>query len=63
MKEKNFNKKLSINKKTVADLNNVQLGRVMGYGRITIFETCSCVSCPASCLGTCDTSCQNPNCT
>jgi hypothetical protein len=48
MKAKNFSKKLTLNKKTVADLNDVQLGRVRGYGlnvANTIYQDTCVVEC------------------
>ena len=58
MKTKKFEKKLALNKKTVANLNNVQLSNVKGGGVIPsdpgfaclpTFETCG------TCAATCDT--------
>jgi hypothetical protein len=58
MKTKNFNKKLTFNKKTVADLNNLQLGRVMGYGTGVEPNLLTDYTCIATCPATCDVSCN-----
>ncbi len=60
MKTKKFSKKLALNKKTIADLNNGQLGRIKG-GRT--FTTCAPELCTEgecqtpACTETCDTQC------
>lgn len=43
MKTKKFNKKLGLNKKTIAELGDSSMGNVNGGG--TILET-NCVQCP-----------------
>lgn len=51
MSKKRFNRKLALNKKTVANLNNFTMGRVLG-GALTD-ETCTCPqSCEIVCLPT-----------
>lgn len=52
MKTKRFAKKLTLNKKTVANLNNSQLGKI--YGGLSGMATCTCPSridtkCPEKC--------------
>jgi hypothetical protein len=42
MKPKKFQKKLTLNKKTIADLSNGQLGKIKG-GALTLPTRCRCV--------------------
>ena len=70
MKQKKFNKKLSLNKKTIANLNNGEKRHVYG-GKETVAnkcldsnycivfdsnETCTCDTC--TCDATCPASCE-----
>jgi hypothetical protein len=58
MKSKKFEKKLALNKKTIADLNGDMMGRV--HGGIENTQTASCcmgpTDCP-NCTQTCNTYC------
>jgi hypothetical protein len=75
MKIKKVNKKLVLNKTTVSNLNNAQLGRVKAGEENTVPLTCesclvcpteeySCVSCDFSCVGyPCLTDYCTENCT
>jgi hypothetical protein len=52
MKTKNFEKKLTLNKKTIANLNRGQLAQARGGG-----ETTSCYTCD-TCLTYCSCTCE-----
>jgi len=48
--KKVFQKKLVLTKKTVADLNNTELEKIRGAGRITVLITnciTNCLACPS----------------
>ncbi len=55
MKAKKFNKKLSLNKKTVANLNNGQMNDVLGGVHKT---TTTAPFCQFSCVDTCRITCD-----
>ena len=60
MKSKKITKKLILNKKTVADLNNGDMKNAHGGGELKItIEWTNCTDCPAtfSCGGTCLNTC------
>jgi hypothetical protein len=58
MKKKNFNKKLSLNRRTIANLNSTQLKRAKGGG--TYITECQPDTCDQSCdpRDTCAESCD-----
>lgn len=60
MKTKKLSKKLSINKKTIANLHNVDLVRIIG-GHVSHEYTCDTSPCDYSCWGTCGPTC-GPTC-
>lgn len=75
MKTKNFNKKLSLNKKTISNLNYGQMGNVNGGGndidrntsaadpcRVTCDTSCIHTLCGASCYTQCNSACSNACC-
>jgi hypothetical protein len=53
MKPKKIEKKLFLNKKTIAHLNNGQLGKAKGGGDTTSCDTCE--TCQTNCSCTCET--------
>lgn len=56
MKTKKFSKKLLLNKKTIADLNNVKLKNVPGGGHDTVYITCPpCIVTDDGCTYSCET--------
>jgi hypothetical protein len=67
MKTKKFEKKLALNKKTIADLSNGQLGQVKGGGpKPTVLGVpcpsqteliTTCPTCPQTCANTCPVTC------
>jgi hypothetical protein len=65
MKPKKFNKKLALNKKTIANLNNREMAVAIGGITQSITFT-RCETCRRDCTKTCDTcwetNCSNPCC-
>ena len=53
MKPKNFNKKLNLNKKTIADLNNGEMNNAHGGIPCPVTQTCGGTGCCPT-LATCD---------
>lgn len=66
MKTKNFHKKLTLNKKTIADLTNSMMGNVLGGDGepIGISRTYdfSCLLGPSDCVTNCGTCCTCVTC-
>jgi len=61
MKTKKITKKLSLNKKTVADLNHGELKNAQGgYGPSVNYS--NCLACTHSCGGTCLNTCHPSDC-
>jgi len=64
MKTKKLSKKLELNKKTIADLSNSQMGKIKVGGEPTTKTlcgtVCGCVTNDASC--TCQTFCEQNTC-
>jgi hypothetical protein len=58
MKTKKFEKKLVLKKKTIANLNNGQLGQVKGGLLPTRTDCLTCVDCPTDTCETCPATCN-----
>ncbi len=61
MKKVKFNKKLQLNKETVANLNNEEMKNLKGGGPITIINCQTVLTICASCINTnCGGACSDP---
>jgi hypothetical protein len=59
MKTKIFNKRLVLNKKTIADLSNTEMAEMYGGDTIQCAtRSCTCVSCFAQILTECPLDCH-----
>lgn len=62
MKTKKFNKKLSLNKKTISNLNYGQMRNVNGGGNDIVRNTSHADPCGTSCDTQCNSACSNACC-